>query len=91
MATERKVGPNRGNAGKGRPKGSSNKTTKAAKDIIQAAADGLGGGERLLAWAQEDPDNEKAFWVSIFPKLLPLQVNAKGSFNVTLGGDDADL
>jgi hypothetical protein len=30
--------------------------------------------DRLTAWAQENPDNEKAFWVSIYPKLLPLQV-----------------
>lgn len=69
-----KLGTNKGNAGRGRPKGSLNKTTVAAKEAIQLAAEGLGGTERLIAWAQEDPLNERAFWASIYPKLLPLQV-----------------
>jgi hypothetical protein len=25
-------------------------------------------------WAKEDPVNERAFWASIYPRLLPLQV-----------------
>lgn len=64
--------------GAGRPKGSKNKTTATAKSIIEAAAQGLGGAERLLAWAQEAPENERAFWTNIFPKLMPLQVNGPG-------------
>lgn len=72
--TQPKLGANRGNAGKGRPKGVPNKTTIAAKEAISLAAQGLGGTERLIAWAQEDPLNERAFWSSIYPKLLPLQV-----------------
>jgi hypothetical protein len=72
-----KEGTNTGNAGKGRPKGALNKTTKAAKDAIALAAEGLGGTERLIAWAQQDPKNEAAFWTSIYPKLIP----------VTLAGD----
>lgn len=60
--------------GQGRPKGSLAKTSVAAKEAIQLAADGLGGPERLIAWAQEDPLNERAFWSSIYPKLLPLQI-----------------
>ena len=64
------------NAGKGRPKGSLNKTTQSAKEAIAFAAEALGGGQRILEWAQSDPDNEKSFWISIYPKLLPLQVNA---------------
>lgn len=63
-----------GKAGPGRPKGAVNKTTKAAKDAIAYAAEGLGGAERLIAWAQEDARNESAFWTTIYPKLLPLQV-----------------
>lgn len=73
-ATERRLPPN---AGKGRPAGSLNKTTRAAKEAIAFAAEGLGGAERLVAWAQEDPLNERAFWTSIYPKLIP----------VTLAGD----
>lgn len=61
-------------AGPGRPKGSVNKTTKTAKEAIALAAEGLGGADRLIEWAKEDPLNERAFWSSIYPKLLPLQV-----------------
>lgn len=77
MATP-KVGTNRGNAGKGRPKGSGNKTTKTAKEAIALAAEGLGGTKRLIAWAKSDPLNERAFWSSIYTKLLPLQVTGEG-------------
>lgn len=63
-----------GKPGPGRPKGIPNKMTTAAKDAIAKAADALGGPDRLVAWAQEDPLNERAFWTSIYPKLLPLQV-----------------
>lgn len=66
----------RGNPGK--PKGAVSKTTKTAKEAIAIAADGLGGADRLIAWAQEDPLNERAFWSSIYPKLLPLQVTGEG-------------
>ena len=64
--------------GGGRPKGSVNKTTAAAKDVINQAATELGGASRLLAWAQEAPENERAFWATIYPKLLPLQVHGAG-------------
>jgi hypothetical protein len=53
---------NVGARGRGRPKGSVE----------------LGGASRLIAWAQEDPANERAFWATIYPKLLPLQVNGAG-------------
>lgn len=62
----------RGNPGK--PKGAVSKTTKTAKEAIALAAEGLGGADRLIEWAKEDPLNERAFWSSIYPKLLPLQV-----------------
>ena len=76
-ADEPKIGPNRGNAGKGRPKGARNKATTIAKDAIALAAEGLGGTERLIAWAKEDAKNEHAFWATIYPKLLPLQVTGE--------------
>lgn len=66
-----------GKPGPGRPKGSPNKVTKAAKDIIADAADRLGGVDRLVAWAKEDAKNEHAYWSQIFPKLLPLQVSGE--------------
>lgn len=61
--------------GPGRPKGSPNKLGAAAKDVIAQAAEQLGGVARLVEWAKEDPQNEKAFWSSVYPKLLPLQLS----------------
>lgn len=59
---------------RGRPKGAQNKTTREAKEVIAQAATELGGADRLIAWAKEAPENEKAFWSTIYPKLLPLTV-----------------
>ncbi len=63
------------NRGRGRPKGSKNKVGAEAKQVIAEAAAGLGGAERLLEWAKSAPENEKAFWATIYPKLLPLTVS----------------
>lgn len=65
-------------AGMGRPKGALNKTTQSAKEAIAEAAEALGGAERLVNWVKEDPSNERVFWGTIYPKLLPLQVNGAG-------------
>lgn len=73
--TEKRKPPN---AGLGRPKGALNKNTQAAKDAIAEAAEALGGATRLVEWVKEDPSNEKVFWGTIYPKLLPLQVNGAG-------------
>lgn len=59
----------------GRPKGSKNKIGAEAKQVIAEAAEGLGGAQRLLEWAKSAPENEKAFWATIYPKLLPLTVS----------------
>ena len=77
----------------GRKKGAVNKTTALAKDAIARAAEGLGGAARLQAWASEDPINERVFWGTIFPKLLPLQVTGAngGALVVKLRGDDDDI
>jgi hypothetical protein len=63
---------------RGRPKGVPNKTTTLAKEAIAAAAVGLGGTDRLVAWAREDPQNERVFWGTIYTKLLPVQVSGEG-------------
>jgi hypothetical protein len=63
----------------GKPKGACNKTTRTAKEAIALAAEGLGGVDRLIEWAKADPANERAFWATIYPKLIPVQVaNADG-------------
>lgn len=66
-----------GKGNKGKPKGAIHKTTRLAKEAIALAAEGLGGTDRLIDWAREDPLNERAFWTSIYTKLLPLQVKAE--------------
>lgn len=60
--------------GQGRPKGAVSKTTQSAKEAIAIAAEGLGGAGRMIEWAKEDPANERVFWGTIYPKLIPLQV-----------------
>lgn len=78
-------------AGKGRPKGSRNKTTMAAKAAIELAAERLGGVDRMVAWAQEDPANERVFWSQLYTKLLPLQVEGQLGLTVTLESDAESL
>lgn len=82
MAAESKVGRNRGNAGKGRPKGSLNKNTALLKEAVLKAAelegqdgagkDGLTGYCRRLA-----RDEPKAF-AGLLGKILPTQVEGTG-------------
>lgn len=81
------------NAGKGRVKGVKNKTTRTALEAISLAAEKLGGADRLYSWSQEAPENEKVFWGTIYPKLLPLQVTGAngGSLIVQLAGADGRL
>ena len=67
-----------GKPGPGRPKGSINKIGKAAKEVIAEAAAQLGGVDRIVAWAKEAPENEKAFWSTIYPKLVPLDTYVSG-------------
>lgn len=67
-------GQKRPNQGKRGP----DKTTSTAKEAIALAAEGLGGTQRLIDWAKEDAKNEAAFWTTIYPKLLPLQVTGAG-------------
>ena len=63
-----------GGSRKGRPPGALNKMTQTVRDAIAQAAEGLGGPAGLIAWVQKDKKNEFAFWTSIYPKLLPLQL-----------------
>lgn len=81
-----KIAKNNNLVGKkqGRPKGALNKTTMAAKEAIAHAFEGLGGADRLTEWAKLDEKNESAFWTTIYPKLLPLQVNADAKVDTTV-------
>lgn len=68
----------RAQVGKGRPKGVLNKNTRLVKEAIAEAFDRLGGADRLVEWAQEDPDNEKVFFTTLLPKLIPVQTELTG-------------
>src|SRR6516162_4192364 len=63
----------------GRKKGSQNLHTRAIREMIEAAAEGLGGTARLISWAMEDEINERLFWSSIWPRILPLQIQGTGA------------
>lgn len=65
--------------GGGRPKGALNKTTRAAKEAIAEAAEELGGVDRLVAWVREDERNERIFWGTVYPRLLPIQAEVSGT------------
>lgn len=61
---------NRGNAGKGRPKGSKNKITADVKAAILEAFNGAGGAKYLQRQAEQNP---QAF-MTLLGKVLPMQV-----------------
>lgn len=73
-AAQPKVGPNRGNAGKGRPKGVPNKQNAAIKDMIIAALHGVGGEKYLIEQAEKNPN---AF-IGLVGKVLPMQLTGEG-------------
>lgn len=79
--------------GPGRPKGQKNKNTVSALTAISMAAESLGGAKRLAAWAREASENERVFWGTIYPKLLPLQVTGKegGVIVLTISREDLGL
>jgi hypothetical protein len=65
--------------GSGRRKGVPNLTTQAVKVMIACAADALGGTARLVEWCKESEINERLFWTTIWPRLLPLQIQGTGA------------
>jgi hypothetical protein len=69
------VGKNRGNAGRGRPKGSPNKVNASLKDMILGALN-LAGGESWLA--RQAKENPVAF-MALLAKLLPLELKQESA------------
>jgi hypothetical protein len=90
MATVPKARPKPPAAGKGRPKGAVNKTSKALKDMILGALEGAGGESYLQRQAE---DNPTAF-LSLIGRVLPTELkNAEpGGFviKVVTGVPDPD-
>lgn len=67
-------------AGKGRPKGALNKTTRNIREAIEKAFNQAGGVEYLTKLALEDP---KVF-IPLLAKIIPSEVNATHSGGLTL-------
>ncbi len=72
--TKRKAGP-------GRPKGSLNASSIAAKTAFQLAFQGLGGVEALTSWAK---GNEGEFY-KLYARLIPTETHLTGSEGAPLG------
>ena len=70
-------GKNRGNAGKGRPKGSPNKITKSVREAILAAFDEVGGINYLKIQAEKNP----TAFLGLLWKILPTQLDHSGKIN----------
>lgn len=62
------------NAGKGRPKGVPNKTTKSAREAMELAFQGLGGVPQLTAWAKDNPTEFYKLW----GRLIPTEMKHSG-------------
>lgn len=79
MATARKEGAarvgNRGNAGKGRRKGSQNKVTRAFKEAVLLAFHELEGVDGLVTWGRA---NRTEFY-KIAARLIPHEVVGPGA------------
>lgn len=71
--SEPKLGQSRrGNAGKGRQKGSKNKLTATVKEAIEQAFKDVGGAAYLARMAEEQP----TAFMSLLGKIMPTQVDA---------------
>lgn len=69
------VGENRGNAGKGRPKGSPNKVNASLKEMILGALHDAGGKNWLARQALENP----VAFMALLAKLLPLELKQESA------------
>lgn len=80
------------NAGKGRKKGTPNKTTALLKDAILKAAEQAGGENGLTGYLQLQAIENPGPFMALLGKVLPLQIagdkDAPLQINVTIGGDD---
>jgi len=64
-------------AGRGRPKGSLNKTTAVLKDAIIQAATNAGGEGGLVAYLQTQAEESSAAFLVLLGKVLPKQVTGE--------------
>lgn len=71
MTDQLKQGPNRGNAGKGRPKGSPNKITADLKRAILEAAEAAGGEGGTAGYLTRQANDNPTAFMTLLGKVLP--------------------
>lgn len=80
--TERKPARKPPNAGKGKPKGAVNKTTKVLREAILLAAELTGrdgkGKDGLVGYLRRVAQEDVKAFSSLLGKVLPLQITGEG-------------
>lgn len=61
----------------GRKKGTPNKATASVKQALADAFDGIGGVDRLVRWAEEEPTEFYKLWVKTLPQEIKQEVTGK--------------
>ena len=74
---EKKIRRGGPRAGAGRPKGVPNKVHHSMKLAIAEAFHQLGGTERMVQWAQEDPKHLTEFY-KLAARLIPVETQVTG-------------
>ena len=64
-------------AGKGRPKGATNKTTRLLKDAILQAAEQAGGRAGIVGYLRRQAEKNPGPFLSLLGKVLPTQVTGE--------------
>lgn len=82
------------NAGKGRPKGSANKTTTALREAILLAAEQAGhdtrGKDGVVGYCRFLATEEPKAFAQLLGKVLPMQVTGESGGPIVLKWLDAD-
>jgi hypothetical protein len=64
----RAVVPRKGTVGGGRAKGQTNLVTKAAKEALELAFQGVGGVPALIKWGKDNKTEFYKIWARLIPK-----------------------
>jgi hypothetical protein len=68
----------------GRPAGSANRLTTAAREAFGFAFEEIGGKKALARWAKKNPDK----FYPLFAKLIPVEVASVGEMLLRVVYDD---